>query len=1201
MPADSSAWDEVHSSVGACQDLLAACLDAWGPQSDKVSQTTKKRLISRALAGLGGGQELLQALGAKLRQLQDASSQWEDSVLQVSKSHNELQQQLGSSSNELRACQDRQRQAEADRLAGQRDAEQLRQQLAAATADRQQSEATIGQLEGELHSAAFGANEASCHLNELRAQVDELAAATRSAEETAAAATGALEAAQQEAVKERAARQRHEDAVARLTADNLVFMAKLRAAESAAAAAGTERDELVLALEEHKGPWMDEVHQGVETRVKHALIRAQQLEQQQEEAAVRHEAHLQQLRQQQADLEAALGQAAQAQAALQQQLAAAEAAAAEARAAAEEAAVLSAEAQAAADARAAELRVAQDSLRCMRQECNECWMSERAVRAQLAEAQEQLAGLAAARDGLAGDVQACNDELATQRAVNQQLMLKKEEVEWQLMAAIAKLNYDQQSSSPLSSMHSPLSPHMAAAAAAAAPAGPPQHQLSLDAAPVSTACTTCDAATQLLAGPPQQGGGSPGRQQQLPCGPRGAGSAPFGAVLQEPSPEGSPRGATPGSQMSCGCGLPQVPEEVEYTRGQQQQQQQQQGIRADHRASPSSPPVRPSAFHGAAAASAAAAAGDASSSSSSAVRAMAAAGGLGGLCATTSLPAAFTAGSVRSAGSIPDMFSLPSLSYGLATLPPPELLAAAANRSLAGAGSSAVPEPWECALGLAHGAPLGIGQAALGLTNISHQGSGGSTGSGPGGSFSPATAGAAGGCRGVVVGATGGLMAPFSPLPRARSSSSPGCFVVGSGSFGAIFPESLTASVVTDEEQQLPMRLSLPPNLLQQLQRGQQQQQQAEGLQQVLAQQQASSLQVELQSCQAAAAPAAVPALAGGSSVDVTQVFGAGGLTGGVQTSRKALVHPAFARPAGAAAAGGSSSPVGSPAAAGANASSSSTASSTPDVAPRQCQAAPDEQPQQQRVGSASSMPCRAGGGASEQGSSSTTLHGILVHSRPRSPAPGVSRSSSMKSVRFSFENLDQDGLHHVLGASEAGSKKLSPWGGRDRQELQDQCRVQQGGLSTGGGTGGHHLQQQQQHMADGAASWIGAAGSYNGRGSCSRGGAVHALMPGNSGSGLSAGGFARSPPTGSEDEDCYQIQAGHASRSEGGAAGRCSRTRQLMLQQQQLKQAKAAAAARAAAMVVNLPLPKGSPVHPCFGRAAPMAAAQQASSGGCG
>lgn len=49
----------------------------------------------------------------------------------------------------------------------------------------------FGCRESELQSAAFGANEASCHLNELRAQVDQLAAATRSAEETASAATGA--------------------------------------------------------------------------------------------------------------------------------------------------------------------------------------------------------------------------------------------------------------------------------------------------------------------------------------------------------------------------------------------------------------------------------------------------------------------------------------------------------------------------------------------------------------------------------------------------------------------------------------------------------------------------------------------------------------------------------------------------------------------------------------------------------------------------------------------------------------------------------------------------------------------------------------------------------------------------------------------------------------------------------------------------
>lgn len=50
-------------------------------------------------------------------------------------------------------------------------------------------------------------------------------------------------------------------------------------------------------------------------------------------------------------------------------------AASAARTGAEEAQVLAADAQAAADARAAELRVAQDSLRTMREECNERWVS----------------------------------------------------------------------------------------------------------------------------------------------------------------------------------------------------------------------------------------------------------------------------------------------------------------------------------------------------------------------------------------------------------------------------------------------------------------------------------------------------------------------------------------------------------------------------------------------------------------------------------------------------------------------------------------------------------------------------------------------------------------------------------------------------------------------------------------------------------
>lgn len=66
-------------------------------------------------------------------------------------------------------------------------------------------------------------------------------------------------------------------------------------------------------------------------------------------------------------------------------------------------------------------------------------MSERAARAQLAELQGQLSAKDSSVSKLKKQLQARADDLATQRAVNQQLMLKKEEVEWQLLAAIAQV------------------------------------------------------------------------------------------------------------------------------------------------------------------------------------------------------------------------------------------------------------------------------------------------------------------------------------------------------------------------------------------------------------------------------------------------------------------------------------------------------------------------------------------------------------------------------------------------------------------------------------------------------------------------------------------------------------------------------------------------------------------------------------------
>lgn len=68
-------------------------------------------------------------------------------------------------------------------------------------------------------------------------------------------------------------------------------------------------------------------------------------------------------------------------------------------------------------------------------------MSERDARTQLVELQERLDSREAAVAKLKKQLQSRSDDLATQRAVNQQLMLKKEEVEWQLLAAIAQVSF----------------------------------------------------------------------------------------------------------------------------------------------------------------------------------------------------------------------------------------------------------------------------------------------------------------------------------------------------------------------------------------------------------------------------------------------------------------------------------------------------------------------------------------------------------------------------------------------------------------------------------------------------------------------------------------------------------------------------------------------------------------------------------------
>ena len=89
----------------------------------------------------------------------------------------------------------------------------------------------------------------------------------------AQAASSRVAALQTEAVKAKAVAERHQELVASLTADNLVFLMRLKRCEGDLVSAVQERDELRLAVEEQRGPWFEEVTQTVLTCLFSCLLR----------------------------------------------------------------------------------------------------------------------------------------------------------------------------------------------------------------------------------------------------------------------------------------------------------------------------------------------------------------------------------------------------------------------------------------------------------------------------------------------------------------------------------------------------------------------------------------------------------------------------------------------------------------------------------------------------------------------------------------------------------------------------------------------------------------------------------------------------------------------------------------------------------------------------------------------------------------
>ena len=76
--------------------------------------------------------------------------------------------------------------------------------------------------------------------------------------------------------KAESSNERHKEAVAKLTADNMVFLMRLKESEEESRAARAEADSMRGELEESRGAWFDKARKDVERVVERAMKRAEQ-------------------------------------------------------------------------------------------------------------------------------------------------------------------------------------------------------------------------------------------------------------------------------------------------------------------------------------------------------------------------------------------------------------------------------------------------------------------------------------------------------------------------------------------------------------------------------------------------------------------------------------------------------------------------------------------------------------------------------------------------------------------------------------------------------------------------------------------------------------------------------------------------------------------------------------------------------------
>ena len=269
--AATSLWDRVSTAVESCSVALddaaaatesdavpdpAAGTPGFGRTSNavygagakesgarsNVSNATRKKRVTRAAAKIRTARGELRGLRSAFDELRDFATATQAALFRARRTENGVTRQLQSTAGYAEETTARLKQTSQAHKQAQMTAKQLGEALDAANAH-------IADLSARLRSAEAEASEVR---------------AARVVREKAATALDRAD-------KAEAANVRHKEAVAKLTADNMVFLMRLKESETELRDARAEADSMRGELEESRGAWFDKARRDVERVVQNAM------------------------------------------------------------------------------------------------------------------------------------------------------------------------------------------------------------------------------------------------------------------------------------------------------------------------------------------------------------------------------------------------------------------------------------------------------------------------------------------------------------------------------------------------------------------------------------------------------------------------------------------------------------------------------------------------------------------------------------------------------------------------------------------------------------------------------------------------------------------------------------------------------------------------------------------------------------------